>query len=227
MGGGGEGGSAIKDILAGTVAGFAQVAVGHPLDTIKVRLQTQSSVNPEFTGMVDCFRQTMVKEGVAGLYAGAASPLIGAMAHNAVVFFSYGLSKKIVSGGKELAPFQYYMAGSLAAVPISLIEAPVDLFKIKLQAQVGKGEYEGVIDAGRKIVGVYGVKGAFQGLGATMLRNVPCFGAYFFCFENVKRSLTKAGEQSSLPACFVAGGSAGAGFWGVWYPFETIKTRMQ
>lgn len=31
---------------------------------------------------------------------------------------------------------QYYAAGSLAAIPISVVEAPVDLFKIKLQAQV-------------------------------------------------------------------------------------------
>ena len=33
---------AASDILAGTAAGIAQVAVGHPLDTLKVRLQTQS-----------------------------------------------------------------------------------------------------------------------------------------------------------------------------------------
>lgn len=70
---------------------------GHPLDTIKVRLQTQSNTNPEFTGMVDCFRKTMAKEGVAGLYAGAAAPLWGAMAHNAGVFFSYGMAKKVTS----------------------------------------------------------------------------------------------------------------------------------
>lgn len=31
---------------------------------------------------------------------------------------------------------QYYVAGSLASIPISVVEAPVDLFKIKLQAQV-------------------------------------------------------------------------------------------
>lgn len=45
--------------------------------------------------MADCFRKTMAREGVKGLYAGAASPLIGAMAHNAGVFFSYGMSKKV------------------------------------------------------------------------------------------------------------------------------------
>ncbi|CAN0035697.1 unnamed protein product [Pylaiella littoralis] len=227
MGGGGGGGGALKDIMSGTVAGFAQVAVGHPLDTIKVRLQTQSSVNPEFNGMVDCFKKTMAREGVKGLYAGAAAPLWGAMAHNAGVFFSYGMAKKIVGGGEELTIFQYYAAGSLAAIPISVVEAPVDLFKIKLQAQVGKGEYDGVFDCGKKIFKAHGIKGAYQGFSAVLLRNVPCFGAYFFCFEGTKQAFTKPGEQPSLPACFAGGAAAGAGFWGVWYPLETLKTRMQ
>lgn len=47
---------------------------------------------------------------------------------------------QIVGGGKELTVPQYYAAGSLAAIPISIVEAPVDLFKIKLQAQVRESE---------------------------------------------------------------------------------------
>ncbi len=51
-------------------------------------------------------------------------------------FFSSPLSRQIVGGGEELTIPQYYAAGSLASIPISVVEAPVDLFKIKLQAQV-------------------------------------------------------------------------------------------
>ncbi len=88
--GDGNGNNAIKDILSGTAAGFAQVAAGHPLDTIKVRLQTQSATNPMFNGVTDCLQITLKNEGVAGLYKGASSPLLGAMAHNAGIFYSYG-----------------------------------------------------------------------------------------------------------------------------------------
>lgn len=45
--------------------------------------------------MGDAFRKIMAEEGVKGLYAGATSPLMGAMAMNAMVFFSYGASKKV------------------------------------------------------------------------------------------------------------------------------------
>lgn len=43
-----------KDIAAGTAGGIAVVCVGHPFDTVKVLLQTQSSTNPQYAGMVDC-----------------------------------------------------------------------------------------------------------------------------------------------------------------------------
>lgn len=68
---------------------------GHPLDTIKTRLITQSS---KYSGMGDCFRKILAEEGVKGLYAGATSPLMGAMAMNAMVFFSYGGSKNVSVG---------------------------------------------------------------------------------------------------------------------------------
>ncbi|CAM9633417.1 unnamed protein product, partial [Scytosiphon promiscuus] len=111
--------------------------------------------------------------------------------------------------------------------PISVVEAPVDLFKIQVQAQVGTGKYDGVFDCGRKIISAHGVKGAYQGFSAVLLRNIPCFGAYFFCFEGTKQALTKPGEQPTLLTCFAGGAAAGAGFWGFWYPLESIKTKMQ
>lgn len=85
---------------AGTFGGIAQTIAGHPLDTVKVRLQTQVTVPgqlPQFAGMVDCFRKTVKGEGFFGLYKGAASPMAGAMAMNAALFFSYGQSKHIVT----------------------------------------------------------------------------------------------------------------------------------
>ena len=54
--------------------------------------------------------------------------------------------------------------------------------------QVGKGEYDGVFDCGKKIFKAHGIKGAYQGFSAVLLRNFPCFGAYFFCFEVCCRS---------------------------------------
>mmetsp|Transcript_22578 Transcript_22578/g.35961 ORF Transcript_22578/g.35961 Transcript_22578/m.35961 type:complete len:266 (-) Transcript_22578:945-1742(-) len=231
----GVGKDAAVDILAGTAGGFAQVVAGHPLDTIKVRLQTQQP-GPDgklpFNGMVDCAKKTFAKEGPAGLYKGAASPLLGAMAHNAAVFFSYGQAKSLTGAnvtGAEL--YKYFFAGSIAAVAITVVETPVDLLKIKLQSQVGKGEYNGVFDAAGKLSKAHGIRGLYQGFSATMLRNVPCFGLYFMGSEFGYRLACKPGETHSASQVFigglVGGACAGGAFWGLPYPLETIKTRMQ
>lgn len=51
--------------------------VGHPFDTIKVRLQT--SEKTQFKGPLDCLLQTVRNEGLRGLYKGATPPLVGWM----------------------------------------------------------------------------------------------------------------------------------------------------
>lgn len=54
--------------------------VGHPLDTIKVRIQAMEVVAgkaPQYSGMIDCAKQIVAKQGVQGLYSGMAAPLAG------------------------------------------------------------------------------------------------------------------------------------------------------
>ena len=67
--------SVMKDILSGTVGGIAQIIVGHPLDTIKVRLQTQCATIPVYNGTLDCTKKIFASEGLLGLYSGATAPL--------------------------------------------------------------------------------------------------------------------------------------------------------
>jgi solute carrier family 25 (mitochondrial carnitine/acylcarnitine transporter), member 20/29 len=62
----------VRDFLAGTFSGVAQVLVGHPFNTLKVRLQTSS----RYKGGMDCFKTTMKEEGFRGLYKGIGPPLV-------------------------------------------------------------------------------------------------------------------------------------------------------
>jgi solute carrier family 25 carnitine/acylcarnitine transporter 20/29 len=56
----GEAIATLKDLTAGTVGGCAGIVAGQPLDTIKVRMQTQDKANVLFRGPVVlacvCFR---------------------------------------------------------------------------------------------------------------------------------------------------------------------------
>ena len=46
-----------KDFFCGCVSGWAQVIVQQPFELVKARLVNQSSKNPEYFGIADCFKK--------------------------------------------------------------------------------------------------------------------------------------------------------------------------
>ncbi|KAK9741400.1 hypothetical protein RND81_03G102600 [Saponaria officinalis] len=66
------------------------LVVGHPFDTIKVKLQSQPASlpgqPPKYTGAMDAVRQTVASEGPRGLYKGMGAPLATVAAFNTVLF---------------------------------------------------------------------------------------------------------------------------------------------
>ncbi|KAJ0510510.1 putative mitochondrial carrier domain superfamily [Helianthus annuus] len=79
-----------KDLTAGTIGGAAQLIVGHPFDTIKVKLQSlpvpPPGQLPRYSGAMDAVKQTIAAEGPWGLYKGMGAPLATVAALNAVLF---------------------------------------------------------------------------------------------------------------------------------------------
>jgi len=66
--------------------------VGYPLDTVKVKIQTQDikNGNTMYKGTFDCLFKLVRKDGVKGLYKGMSSPLVGVAGINAITFGAYG-----------------------------------------------------------------------------------------------------------------------------------------
>jgi solute carrier family 25 (mitochondrial carnitine/acylcarnitine transporter), member 20/29 len=64
-------GDVAKDFTAGTVGGAANLFVGHPFDTIKVKLQSQPTPAPaqlpKYSSAIDAVKQTVAAEGPRGL----------------------------------------------------------------------------------------------------------------------------------------------------------------
>jgi solute carrier family 25 carnitine/acylcarnitine transporter 20/29 len=221
----------IKDVVAGSLGGVAQVVFGHPLDTVKVRLQTQTSLI--YKGTLDCLTKTVKEEGFTGLYKGVQSPLVGLAALNSVMFLAYGQAKSYIQKDPAvpLTLSQYALAGAFSGVCISFVEGPVDLFKSQMQVQYGAGQkYSGVVDCAKQIVGKYGIRGAYQGLGATFVRDIPSNASYFLFYELARKILAKEGQDvNTLPAWKVmtAGGIGGMAYWGITYPTDVIKSTIQ
>ncbi|XP_061336855.1 mitochondrial carnitine/acylcarnitine carrier-like protein [Gastrolobium bilobum] len=238
-------GDVAKDLTAGTVGGAAQLIVGHPFDTIKVKLQSQPTPLPgqplKYTGAIDAVKQTIAAEGPRGLYKGMGAPLATVAAFNAVLFSVRGQMETLLRShpGAPLTVNQQVLCGAGAGVAVSFLACPTELIKCRLQAQsalAGSGtaamavNYGGPMDVARHVLrSEGGMKGLFKGLVPTMAREVPGNAIMFGVYEAIKQFLAGGPDTSGLGrgSLIVAGGLAGASFWFMVYPTDVVKSVIQ
>lgn len=223
----------VKNFFAGGVGGVCLVASGHPLDLIKVRLQTQADP-PLYRGTMDCFLKTVRSEGIRGLYKGMLAPIIGVTPMYALCFFGYGVGRNLQmkSPTDKLTYFQTMKAGMLAGVFTTTVMTPGERVKCLLQIQSnGKDrKYAGPWDCAKQLYKSGGIRSIYKGTFATLLRDVPCTGAYFFSYELLLDRFSAPGQkrESLHPLkVFVAGGCAGIFNWVVAIAPDTLKSRLQ
>ncbi|XP_062247410.1 mitochondrial carnitine/acylcarnitine carrier protein [Platichthys flesus] len=230
--------SPLKNFVAGGVGGACLLLAGHPLDTIKVRLQTQPKASCTqyvlYTGTYDCFRKTVSKEGILGLYRGMGAPLAGVAPMMAISFFGFGLGKQLqqTDPGQLLTPSQVFLAGCLAGVFTTVIVAPGERIKCLLQVQASSGQtrYSGPVDCALRLYREQGLRGVYKGTLLTLIRDVPSNGLYFLTYQYLKHFLTPEGQsvsQLSTPRILLAGGVAGILNWTIALPPDVLKSNFQ
>ncbi|XP_073324111.1 mitochondrial carnitine/acylcarnitine carrier protein isoform X2 [Pagrus major] len=197
--------SPMKNFFAGGFGGVCLVFAGHPLDTIKVRLQTQPKPKPGETllykGTIDCFKKTLAQEGMKGLYKGMAAPIIGVTPMFAVCFFGFGLGKKLQQKTPDdiLTYPQLFAAGMLSGIFTTAIMTPGERIKclLQIQASTGKVKYAGPMDCVKQLYRESGIRGIYKGTALTLMRDVPASGMYFTSYEWLKNILTPPGKRMS------------------------------
>jgi len=227
----------MKDLFAGTCGGILQVISGHPLDTIKVRLQTQNigaDGSFKYSGAMNCLRTTIKEEGFRGLYKGMSSPLAGMAALNAVLFTSYGQAKQWLQEDPddELTVGQAMLAGTVAGFAQTFIISPTELIKARMQVQFTDGvrtkpEYSGTVDCVRKTWQRNGMRGLFAGMSGTIYRELPAYAVCFGVYEYLRILWADEDDEISTAALLMAGGLAGMACWTVSYPADVIVNRLR
>ncbi|VAH17464.1 unnamed protein product [Triticum turgidum subsp. durum] len=207
-------GDIAKDLTAGTVGGIANLVVGHPFDTIKVKLQSQPSPAPgqllKYAGAFDAVKQTVVAEGPRGLYKGMGAPLATVAAFNALLFTVRGQMETLLRS-EPGAPLQ---------AQSSLAEAG---------AVSGVALPKGPMDVARHVMRDAGVKGLFKGIVPTMGREIPGNAIMFGVYEAVKQYMAGGQDTSGLGqgSLILAGGLAGGALWLTVYPTDVVKSVIQ
>ncbi|XP_027057767.1 mitochondrial carnitine/acylcarnitine carrier protein-like [Pocillopora damicornis] len=164
--------SGVRNFLAGGFGGVCGVTIGHPFDTIKVRIQTTPSPKPGqeavFKGTLDCLLKTLRNELKAHLHF------------------------------QSNRNFQNFTSGMFGGFCAAAIVTPGDRIKCLLQIQQSSGgerKYKGPLNCAKQLYKEKGIRSLYRGTFATLLRDVPSIGVYFCSYEWILSKLTLEGES--------------------------------
>ncbi|PYH93588.1 mitochondrial carrier [Aspergillus ellipticus CBS 707.79] len=243
-----QGLEAFKDIVFGSAAGMAGKVIEFPFDTVKVRLQSQPDHLPlRYKGPLDCFRQSFQANGLRGLYRGISAPLAGAAVENSCLFFSYRIIQDLLKGtfytSADALPFPaLVLCGAASGSITSLALTPIELIKCKMQVPLaGSGaKAPGPLALVGSVFRQDGILGFWRGQLGTLIRETGGGAAWFGGYEGVsalfrayrvpsaEADKTKAdADKLPLSQRMIAGAAAGISYNFLFYPADTIKSRMQ
>lgn len=209
----------VKDILFGSLAGTLGKIIEYPFDTVKVRLQIQSEPtvspgsatshalsSPHYSGPLDCFRQSIRRDGFASLYRGVSAPIFAASVETSSLFWSYRIAQDIYlwntgTGVKrkreDLSLGVLCGCGAVSGAFTSFLLTPIELVKCQMQvplpaAGAASASFPGV---GRQTSGPlqiiasvwkhHGVAGFWHGQMGTLIRETGGSAAWFGAKEGV------------------------------------------
>ncbi|NXH15065.1 S2543 protein, partial [Bucco capensis] len=92
----------LQNFINGCVAAGVAQTLSFPFETVKRKMQAQSpwlphygAVDVHFTGMADCFRQTVKYKGVLGLWSGLTPSLLKIVPYFGVMFTTFEFCKRV------------------------------------------------------------------------------------------------------------------------------------
>lgn len=216
--------------VAGMFSGVMKNVVGHPFDTIKVRLQT--APEGRFKGPVDCCWQTVKKEGVNGFYKGFTPPLIGWVLMDSVMLGSLHIYRRFVKDNlypqeAKLPLSGHIIAGLGSGWTVSFVAAPIEQFKARLQVQYDSKSrtYKGPIDVVKKLYNIGGIRTIYSGLISTMIFRTN-FVFWWGSYEIFTQWFNDNTKLSKPAINFWSGGLSATVFWIFAYPSDVVKQTI-
>uniref|UniRef100_A0AAY4EAE6 Tricarboxylate transport protein n=1 Tax=Denticeps clupeoides TaxID=299321 RepID=A0AAY4EAE6_9TELE len=220
--------------VSGGIAGGIEICITFPTEYVKTQLQLDEKANPpRYKGIVDCVKQTVNNHGVRGLYRGLSSLVYGSIPKAAVRFgvFEF-LSNKMRDESGKLDSKRGLLCGLGAGVAEAVVVVcPMETVKVKFihDQTSANPKYRGFFHGVREIVRSQGLRGTYQGLTATVLKQGSNQAIRFYVMTALRNWYKGDNPNKTLNPIVtgVFGAIAGAASVFGNTPLDVIKTRMQ
>lgn len=214
----------------GGLASAGAACCTHPLDLLKVHLQTQQKAELRLLGMGVKVVRTY---GVFALYNGLSASLLRQLTYSMTRFAIYeSVKNNLLEPGQVLPFYQKVLLGGFAGAIGGVVGTPADMINVRMQNDVKlppemRRNYKHAIDG---LWRVYREEGAVKLMsGATMAssRATLVTIGQLSCYDQIKQLLLTTGIFADnvylhFISSFLAGGIATA----ITMPLDVMKTRV-
>lgn len=212
----------LQEVVSGGLGGAAGIALGHPLDLLKVHQQNSSNRCSALSFTLSTYRTS----GVGGLFKGLVPPLIAGVVYQSLMFPAYQLALSLFGKARDTESIaESVVAGMFAGLVTTIGTTPLEVAKIQLQLNPSaKGGSAGATRV--VLVKMFRSGSMYSGWLSLAVRDGPGTGVYMATYHLCKRLGAPIVPSKSLNE-LLSGGMAGVFCWLSVLPFDTVKTRIQ
>lgn len=205
----------LGNIFGGIAHACIYTGVGHPFDTVKVRLQSYNY------GIYQSILYIYQEWGLRGFYKGVTPPLISHVLKRSIQYPMAEAMKVRMDGNWRTSPTDYrsnYIVGFTQAPLSSILGTPLQVAKIRSQTSTDT-PFRVLIEIHR----TYGVRGLYRGFVPTLMKDTLFGGVIMGNYFTLR---DRHGSGSKVQN-FLNGGLGTALAWTVLMPIDNIKTNIQ
>lgn len=217
--------------FGGSASCFAAMCT-HPLDLVKVRLQTRGPSAPNTT--LETFANILRNHGPVGLYSGLSASLLRQMTYSTTRFGIYEFLKSGVPASQRQSLPTLIAMSSVSGFLGGMVGNPADVLNVRMQHDAAlppaeRRNYKNAIDGMLRMTREEGWKSLFRGVWPNSMRAVLMTVSQLASYDTAKSSLMTYFPKSfgdNIYTHFIASLMAGFLATTVCSPVDVIKTRI-
>uniref|UniRef100_A0A672PQ94 Calcium-binding mitochondrial carrier protein SCaMC-3-like n=1 Tax=Sinocyclocheilus grahami TaxID=75366 RepID=A0A672PQ94_SINGR len=191
-----EGGSlrVQERFIAGSLAGATAQTIIYPMEVLKTRLTLRKT--GQYSGMADCAKQILRKEGVRAFYKGYVPNTLGIIPYAGIDLAVYETLKnawlqRYCMGSADPGVLVLLGCGTVSSTCGQLASYPLALIRTRMQAQASADGAPQLSMVGqfKHIVSHEGVPGLYRGIAPNFLKVIPAVSISYVVYEHMKKAL--------------------------------------
>ncbi|XP_034044954.1 mitochondrial dicarboxylate carrier [Thalassophryne amazonica] len=213
----------------GGLASTGAACCTHPLDLIKVHLQTQQEVKQRMMGMIV---HVAKNDGLLALYNGLSASLCRQMSYSLTRFAIYETVRDTGISQSPMPFYQKVLLGAFGGFTGGFVGTPADMVNVRMQNDMKlppelRRNYKHAVDGLIRVWREEGVRKLFSGATMASSRGALVTVGQLACYDQAKELVLGTGLiGDNIATHFLSSVIAGGSATFLCQPLDVLKTRL-